>query len=485
MDSVESTYSRQQAESSGLNQFLPTSLRGRFLAVLFGVLLPSLTLFGVLHHDAVRRSLLREIDKTLANRAKEVKQVLQAQGVRTENDFREFHPVSSALELTSAPEVYVEIVSEDGRVLWKSENLGHKSLPLAVTNSQLEVLAGSVTQADGLRLRYLTERFRLSDGTNVVLATAESLSHTETALRGSVGRTMLLGLVVLVLTEIVANMAFRGVFRPLRRLVTTTEEIIETGDMSQRVKVYESSDAQIRRTAQAFNALLERVEQLLEMAQRLLADTSHELRNPLTVLMTDLDLLREELSKEQRDEVVSEAQDTVRRLNRLVSDLLLLSRAEAASEILMVEDVEVEKFVRKVAERFSRAYDRDVVRVESVPDSAVGRFSRERTEQILTNLFENGVRHSPDDPVTINIFREPGQLVVSVKDEGCGIEPKEQEKIFHRFYRVDPSRDRDSGGTGLGLAVARALARLQGGDIIVASAVGAGADFRLTLPASE
>jgi signal transduction histidine kinase len=292
-------------------------------------------------------------------------------------------------------------------------------------------------------------------------------------------------LIVLILTELVANLAFRGVFYPLRRLVSVTEEIIETGDVSQRVKVYENADPQIRRTAQAYNALLERVEQLLSMAQRLLADTSHELRNPLTVLMTDLDLLREDLTPEQKEEVISEAQFTVRRLTRLVSDLLLLSRTEAASERLMVEEVEVEKFVREVAARFSRAQEKDAVIVESIPKDAVGLFSRERTEQILANLFENGVRHSKSGEVRVNVFLEEDLLTISVKDDGGGIEPKEHEKIFHRFYRVEEGRDRGSGGTGLGLAVARALARLQGGDITVRSGIGAGAEFLVTLPVSR
>jgi signal transduction histidine kinase len=448
-----------------------------------GVLLPSLTLFGVLHHDAVRRSLLREVDQTLLNRSNEVQQVLLKEGVRDEGDFRDFHPISSALELTSAPEIYVEITTLNGLPLWHSENLAGKSMMLPPPEDGEAY--GTFTKPDGLRLRYLTTQFELSGGEKVVLATAESLSHMETALKGSVGRTVLLGLIVLILTELVANLAFRGVFYPLRRLVSVTEEIIETGDVSQRVKVYENADPQIRRTAQAYNALLERVEQLLSMAQRLLADTSHELRNPLTVLMTDLDLLREDLTPEQKEEVISEAQFTVRRLTRLVSDLLLLSRTEAASERLMVEEVEVEKFVREVAARFSRAQEKDAVIVESIPKDAVGLFSRERTEQILANLFENGVRHSKSGEVRVNVFLEEDLLTISVKDDGGGIEPKEHEKIFHRFYRVEEGRDRGSGGTGLGLAVARALARLQGGDITVRSGIGAGAEFLVTLPVSR
>ncbi|MFA5508352.1 MAG: HAMP domain-containing sensor histidine kinase [Vulcanimicrobiota bacterium] len=441
-----------------------------------------MTLFGVLHHDAVRRSLLHEIDRTLLNRSNEVKQVLVSQEISSEEEFVDFQPISSSLELTSAPEIYVEITTLDDEPLWKSENLSGKSMKIPDQAMAVGYRYGTITQADGLRLRYLCKRVRLVDGLPVLLTTAESLSHMETAMSASIRRTVLLGVLILVLTELVGNLAFRGVFYPLRRLVATTEEIIATGDVSRRVTVFENADPQILRTAQAYNLLLERVEQLLKMAHRLLADTSHELRNPLTVLMTDLDLLREDLTPEQKEEVISEAQFTVRRLNRLVSDLLLLSRTEATPENLLMEEVEVEQFLREVADRFSRSQGRPSVVIGKMPAEVIGFFNRERTEQILTNLFENGVRYSQSQEVEVEVFADQSELIVSVKDDGCGIESHEHEKIFHRFYRVDQSRNRDSGGTGLGLAVARALARLQGGDITVNSSVGAGAEFRVALP---
>ena len=321
----------------------------------------------------------------------------------------------------------------------------------------------------------------------VVLTLAESLVHTESALTGSIGRTVLLGLVVLTLTELAGNYAFRGIFTPLKQLVDTTETIVSTDDVTRRVPVYMDADPEIKRTALAFNSLMDRVEQLLEMAKRLLADTSHELRNPLTVIMTDLDLLREDLTPEQREEVISEAQSTVRRLTRLVSDLLLLSRTEAHSETLEVEEVDVIEFVEKLAARFSRSLNENgevcFQRPDSL-DSAVALLNEARTEQILINLFENGIRYSCDHKIEVRISRQESDIVISVKDNGCGIAPEEQEKIFHRFYRVDRSRDRHSGGTGLGLAVARALARLQGGDIRLESQLGKGSDFQLVFPAS-
>lgn len=486
MDGTQSPVKRREVESRELvARLLPGSLRGRFLAVLFGVLLPSLTLFGVLHHDSVKRSLLNEADQTLSNRALEIEQVLRETGIRSFRDFSKFRLANSALILTAAPEVYVDIINEKGETLWASQNLVGKSIPLDRSTFVPTATFETLIQPDGLRLRRFIKPVILDDGTRVGIVLAESLSHMEAALEGSVGRTVILGLVVLSLTEVLGNLAFRNIFYPLRQVVDTAETIIRTDDVTQRVPVYLDTDAEIRRTAQAFNALMDRVEHLLEVAKQLLADTSHELRNPLAAIMTDLDLLREDLTKDQRDEVVQEAQNTVRRLTRLVSDLLLLSRTEASSEKLKLAEVEVGELAQRVVGRFSRQLDdpeKIKFRNDLAPEAEELHLDPERTEQILTNLLENGVRYSESDVVLVHLFEDEANVYISIKDNGCGIAPEDQEKIFYRFYRVDRSRNRHSGGTGLGLSVARALARLQGGDITLVSAVGEGADFRVRLP---
>ena len=468
-----------------LERLLPSNLRGRFLVVLFGVLLPSLTLFGVLHHDSVKRSLLREVDQTLKNRASEVEQVLEASGIRQQEDLHKFQMVTNALKLTSAPEVYVHIMNERGETLWASQNFIGKSISTDLTDSLQSTAIASVAQPDGLRLRRLSKPLKLKDDSRVILVLAESLTHLEAALQGSIGRTVLLGLIVLTLTEIAANLAFRGIFYPLRNLVDTAETIVSTDDVTRRVPVYEGSDHEIKRTAVAFNQLMARVEQLLGMAKRLLADTSHELRNPLTVIMTDLDLLREDLDAEQRDEVVTEAQRTVRRLNRLVSDLLLLSRTEAHSETIQMEEVPLLSFTTRIVQRFAGSLDsesRVLMSTSQKPTEAAALIDAEKTEQILTNLLENAIRYSDSDDVEVAVFELRDKVEISVRDSGCGIAEEEQENIFHRFYRVDASRNRHSGGTGLGLSVARALARLQNGDIRVKSEFGEGAEFRVVFP---
>ena len=123
MDSSYKIVEGQESESGNLvDRLLPRNLRGRFLAVLFGVLLPSLSLFGVLHHDSVKRSLLREVDQTLINRGVEIERVLLASGIHNAGDFERFNIVNPPLMLTAAPEVSVDIVDTNGKRLWASQN---------------------------------------------------------------------------------------------------------------------------------------------------------------------------------------------------------------------------------------------------------------------------------------------------------------------------------------------------------------------------
>lgn len=465
------------------SRLVPTTLKGRFLAILLGAILPSLTLFGILHHDMVKRALLYEVDQSLSRKANEVSLLLGQHSLRGTADLARFQLASAPLMRTSTPEVYIDLVDTAGRSLWTSDNLQGSQIPEEV--EKVFGLPGfsTLVLADGLKLRKYSEPTTLRDGTPIIIVVAESLSHLDTALQASVGQSMLLGFVILAFTWAIGGWALRSAFAPLDTLVETAERIVSTDDVTQRVHLGSDQEDQIRRTGEAFNAAMDRVQQLLEIAKQLLADTSHELRNPLTVLMTDLDLLRKDLTVEEREEVISEAQATVERMTRLVRDLLLLSRVEAQSERVELAPVDLHALTSRVANRLRKALmdKADRLEVSLAPERPLlALIDSERTEQILTNLIENAVFYSEGGPITIVVEPVyPDWISVAVKDRGCGIPAEEIPRLFDRFFRIDRSRNRSSGGSGLGLPVARALARAQKGDITVTSKVAEGSCFRL------
>lgn len=473
---------RHPSASRGLIAGLfPTTLKGKLLGILFGVVLPSLALFGVLHHDLVKRALMHEVDESLSRRAEEVIRHLDKAKIASLEDLQRFRLANAPLLRTATPEVFVDIVDHRGQALWRSDNLSGTQIPQSVEQAFARLGVETLKLPDGLRLRKLSLSKTLPDGSEVIVVVAESLSHLDAPLQASIGQSVLLALVLLAVTGVLGVWAVRGAFAPLDDLVETAERIVSTDDVTQRVDVSQTTEEHIRRTGEAFNAAMGRVEHLLEVAKELLADTSHELRNPLTVLMTDLDLLRNELPAEEREEVVSEAQATVARMTNLVRNLLLLSRIEALSEPVKLTATNLQVLTERVVSRLGKAFSDSAPRLSVLPyqgEPPIALLHAERTEQILTNLIENAIFYS-EGTIEISIESRPELLLVSVRDDGCGIPEDAIPRLFDRFFRIDPSRTRSSGGTGLGLPVARALARAQRGDVLVESRLGKGSCFQV------
>jgi signal transduction histidine kinase len=217
------------------------------------------------------------------------------------------------------------------------------------------------------------------------------------------------------------------------------------------------------------------------------ANVSHELKTPLTVIGGFAETLRDaEMAPEDRERFVSTIESNVRRMQRIVDDLLDLSRYESGSWVPniasndlagVVNDVFVGAHRSADAKGLTLAFDasRDGRRVDADPTAL---------RQILANLVENAVRHTAHGSVTVRAEPAPsGGTMISVADTGTGIPPEHLGRIFERFYRVDSGRSRGEGGTGLGLAIVKHLAEAHGGSVHAESAVGRGTTITVHLPA--
>ena len=226
----------------------------------------------------------------------------------------------------------------------------------------------------------------------------------------------------------------------------------------------------------------------IEAQRRLLADTSHELRNPLTVLRANLTVVqREDVDAQVRMEAARDAEEEAARLGRLVEDLLLLARGEAGEQ-LELGPVRLDELVGRVTEEAKEAGTGHAIRLEvEGPVTVMG--DEERLRQVLRNVVGNALRHTPSGTaITVTVGRRRDDAEVTVSDTGAGIAPEHVPRVFDRFYRVDGARSRagqqegGSGGAGLGLAIVKHLVEAHGGTVEIDSAPGRGTRLAIRLP---
>jgi signal transduction histidine kinase len=228
------------------------------------------------------------------------------------------------------------------------------------------------------------------------------------------------------------------------------------------------------------NAMLDRVESATARQQRFAADASHELRSPLTRIRAELEV---DLAHPEQADLAATHRSVLEdatQLQRLVDDLLHLARVDAGAVSNRREPVDLDDIVLRDARRL-RADGRVQIDISGV-SAAQLRGDADELARAVRNLTDNAVRHATST-VTLTLAEHGGRAVLTVADDGPGIPPAEQERIFERFARLDDARNADTGGTGLGLAITRDIVERHHGTIEIDSDHAPGARFRITLPA--
>jgi heavy metal sensor kinase len=272
------------------------------------------------------------------------------------------------------------------------------------------------------------------------------------------------------------------VLAPIQRITEVARDIQAT-DLARRIQL-QGPDDELKQLADTFDQMLERLEGAFDAQQRFVADASHELRNPLAVIRTNIDvaLADQRLGADdlrQTATVVKRASD---RMARLVDDLLLIARREVPGE--RSDLVDLAAVMSEEADEFAAAAKRKGVALElSIQSGLVVSGDRDALKRAVANLLENAVRYAKDGGrVRLRSGRERSWAWISVTDDGQGIAPDLHERVFDRFFRIDKSRTRSEGGSGLGLAIVRQIARAHGGEVQLRSTPGEGATFVIWLP---
>ena len=282
-------------------------------------------------------------------------------------------------------------------------------------------------------------------------------------------------LAVLAVASLLAFAVAGRVLAPLRQMTDTARAISET-DLTRRIDV--RGDDEIAGLGRTFNAMLDRLETAFGSQRAFVSDAGHELRTPITIIRGHLELLGDD--PEERREAIELVTDELDRMARFVDDLLTLAKAER-NDFLHLGDLDLDVLTEELVAKAEGLAPRDW-RLGAV---GTGRLTadRQRLTQAVMNLAGNAVQHTSDgDRIELGSSVEDGCARLWVRDEGPGIAPADQERIFERFARASGDRRR-SEGAGLGLAIVRAIAEAHGGRVLLDTRPGAGSTFTVEVPA--
>jgi signal transduction histidine kinase len=297
---------------------------------------------------------------------------------------------------------------------------------------------------------------------------------------------ILIGVILLLIVGVGSYLVTGRALRAVNNVAQQARKIETSHDLSQRIRD-PGTDDEIGDLVKTFNQMLERLEMAFAAQRRFVADSSHELRTPITVIRGNLHLLRKAKDPDERTELLNITEGEISRLNRMVNDLLYMAQMQAGYDLKPVlRPVELDGLILDVfalARSMAALKDQRIVLVHE--DVATVPGDRDQLQHLLLNLIDNAVKYTPQGGVvTLGLWADEGWARIEVGDTGPGVNDEEVPLLFDRFYRTQEARKTARDGAGLGLSIVKAIADAHNGRVEVYSKVGEGTTFRIWLPMS-
>ena len=468
------------------------SLRNRLILAAMVLTAVAISASDFAANAALRSYLISQVDKELIEISSGSLLRLDRAGIESEisdensdSPFTEFRPLRGVP--TSAS---VSLLDIDGKLIGRiGGDLSQKQI--AVFGMSVDQVKAKGTapftiegQGDDPDVRAVVQILPTGLGSVVV---ANSLADVDRTLQRLGFFFLILGLIALTAVGLVSRWIIAISLKPLEQ-VEETAEAIAGGDLSARLPAAKP-DTEVGRLTTALNTMLARIEESFEARvnsesklRRFVADASHELRTPLTAIRGFAELHRQGavVGEVNTKELVGRIEKESIRMSTLVEDLLLLARLDQSREMAQ-EPVDLNTLLTEAVASAKAAGPNHFIEL-SLPSAEVFVLGdSQRIHQVVANLLANARTHTPDDSqIKVALDQGVAETIISVSDNGPGLSEDDQERIFERFFRADPSRARTSGeGSGLGLSIVDAVMQAHGGYVSVQSKLGDGATFKL------
>lgn len=291
------------------------------------------------------------------------------------------------------------------------------------------------------------------------------------------------GILALVLAIVLGNLIARGISKPIKNVINTAKGISK-GNFDNKIRS-NSGISEIDSLTGTINDMADILNLQEQLRKRLTADVAHELRTPLTTLQSHLEAMIDGIWEADSTRLKS-CHDEIIRISRLVGDLERLARVEGQNIILSKTEFDVVQLINSIAMNFEKEMLDKNIRVAISKEPTHIFADKDKISQVIVNLLSNAVKYSKENSsVEINVEAKAGDTIIRVKDTGIGIEKEHLKNIFERFYRVDSSRSRMTGGAGIGLTITKVIVEAHGGTIEVQSKIDEGTEFTVRLPLQQ
>ena len=458
----------------------PRSIGSRLTLWYGGVLGLAIAVFGLGVWFSMQHSLYEAVDESLRDRVEGVRRFIEQESTwltldEIRDEFREHSVLGPGGDL-------FQVRDADGNWVYRSGPLYDEHVPIYDVAEIGSELRFENIEVRGAPLRFLAQSVEARDA-RFVIQVAAPLHELQEGIGDFVWALAALIPAVLLAASAGGYWISRRALRPVDE-ITQTARSISSANLTHRVPVPRSGD-ELERLASTLNEMIQRLEDSFERISRFTADASHELRTPLSLMRATAEVaLRDEDHPEEWRQGISQILAEVERTSHLVENLLLLAKADSGQADFQRAPVDLARVVEEACvESRPLVQANGLSLTTSIGDDPVHvAGDSQALRRLLLILIDNAVKFTPaGGRINVEVKAEVTTAVVAVHDTGCGIPPEDLPLIFDRFYRVDKARDRDKGGAGLGLAIARWIVDVHGGDIKADSRPGAGATFEVLL----
>jgi len=448
-------------------------------------------LAGAFFFQGAKDSLMRDLDQVLLEIADETNEKWRnSRGVtwedaieRGEENFSSYNPYIQVVEITEKGDREIAGIIRSQKIPEGAFKLDIKLYRRADT-SEIDNLVFSTMEDDRLST-YPLRVFLLPVRGPRILQVGIPLEKTSAALNQLLLIMVLTGSIIMLLASVGGSLIINRALHPVKSVVETASEI-SAEDLTLRIDTKHRKD-EIGALVETFNSMISRLEKSVNKIRQFSGDVSHELRTPLTIIRGEIEvLLRKDRPKEEYLKTMNSVLEESHRMEKIIDDLLFLSRVEALDKSKFSHDVLLEEIVKLIIESRWPAFEKKGLKliaenIESTPIKG----NVDLLERMVANLIDNAIRYTPEGgTVEVVVDKKKGRARLEIRDTGIGIPQESLPFIFDRFFVVDKSRSKETGGSGLGLSIVKWIADNHKAKIDVLSQINKGTTFVIVFPSA-